>query len=129
VFTPRYEREVSTHTSRLIFRFPLPVSFDRCPIFMSLYMLRFPEVQMGEAWELSKKAVLFRISGSDGWKSAFPFFLEVTFGNETHLFLQNKVPPLPAIIVQFTQRTPTSGVHRPCRMPFKFAFVTELCTQ
>jgi hypothetical protein len=114
VFTARYGWEVRTHTSRLIFRFPLPVSFHRCPIFISLYMLRFSEGQMGED-------VLCRISGSSGRKSAFlppPLLsLEVTFGNETHMFLHNKVPHNPQWLfsLQSAHRPPVCTWLAECR--------------
>ena len=64
-------------------------------------------------------------------KALPPLFLslEVKFGNETHLFIQNKVPPQPPMTVHLTERIPTSGVHVACRMPYVFDFVTELCTQ
>jgi len=89
-------------------------------------MLRFPEGQVGKAWEFSKKAVLFRISGNNGWKSAFPFFVFRSHIWERNPFVPTKQgPPQPPMIVCFTERTPTSGMHLACRMPYMFDFVTE----
>jgi hypothetical protein len=55
------------------FAFPLSVSFHKCSIFIFIYMSLFPDGQTGEAWEPSKKTMLFRKSRSNGWRSTWTF--------------------------------------------------------
>jgi hypothetical protein len=56
------------------FSFPLSVSFHQCSTLILMCILALPEGQTGEAWELPNKAILFRKSGSVGYKSTFTFF-------------------------------------------------------
>jgi hypothetical protein len=50
----------------------LTVSFHQCSILILILLLS--EGQVGEAWEPSKKAMLFRISWSTGQKSTVTVF-------------------------------------------------------